>query len=872
MKKEETPLMRQYKQIKDKYPDTILLFRMGDFFETFEDDAVTASKVLGITLTKRSNGAASDVALAGFPHHALDNYLPKLVKAGHRVAVCEQLEDPKFAKGIVKRDVVEVVTPGANFSEKLLDHKSNNFLAAIYLKDNVCGFSFCDVSTGEFATSEILPKNLAEQIDTINPTEILISKREKEKVFGLLDYDPDAAFSEQKNKYFFSKIDDWVFNADYCREVLTNHFGTQSLKGFGIDDMSEGIIAAGCIMNYLNETQKGNIPHIKKIYNYDYTDYIILDPSTKRNLEITSSITEGSREGTLISILDRTQTAMGGRLLKKWVSRPLKKLEQIQRRLSAVKDFFDSKNERKKLTEDLRSIADIERLISKVSTGKAVARDLVQLKISLKKIIEVKRKLEKFSSPSIQKLHSGLIELNDLIIKIEKCINENYISGIDSYGVINKGFNRDLDEIKDILINGKTWIENFQSRERARTGISSLKVDFNKVFGYYIIITKTNLDKTPADYVRKQTLVNAERFITEELKVYEEKILNAEEKISALENRIFQELRAAILEYTDQIQRNALLIATIDALISFAEVSEYYKYVMPDISENDSLEIREGRHPVIERLLPAGEKFIANDTSIDTNKNQILILTGPNMSGKSSYLRQVGLIVLLAQIGCFVPAKSASVGIVDKIFTRVGASDNIAKGESTFLVEMHEAANILNNATGKSLILLDEIGRGTSTYDGISIAWAMTEYLHENEYVKARTLFATHYHELNALADRYPGIKNYRVEVREYNDKVIFLRKITEGTADHSYGIQVAQMAGLPDSVTKRAKEILRSLEDKEYRSQHKDEFQISMFEAAVTEFRDEALRRLVNETEIDNITPIEAMNILKKIKDELNK
>lgn len=867
--KDETPLMRQYKKIKEKYPDTILLFRMGDFFETFENDAVTASKVLGITLTKRSNGAASEVPLAGFPHHALDNYLPKLVKAGYRVAVCEQLEDPKYAKGIVKRDVIEVVTPGANFSEKLLDNKTNNFLAAIYIKDNICGFSFCDVSTGEYATSEILLKNLAEQIDIIHPSEILISKREKEKVYKALDYNPDASFNEQKNKFFFTKVDDWVFNLDYAKEVLTNHFGTQSLKGFGIDIMREGIIAAGCIMNYLNETQKNNLPHVKKIYHYDYTDYIILDPSTKRNLEITSSMTEGSREGTLISILDRTQTAMGGRLLKKWVSRPLKKEEQIKKRLNAVKDFFENKVERKKLTEDLKSIADLERLLSKVSTGRAVARDLIQLKISLKKVIEIKLKLEKFSSPSIQALKNNLIEINELILKIEKCVNENFISGIDSYGVINKGYNTELDEIKDILINGKTWIENFQSKERKRSGINSLKVDFNKVFGYYIEITKVNLDKAPAEYIRKQTLVNAERYITEELKVYEDKILNAEEKINTLENKIFLELRNFILEFTDPIQKNAFLIATLDALISFAEVSEVYKYVMPEISESDKLEIKEGRHPVIERLLPPGEKYIANDTMIDTENNQILIITGPNMSGKSSYLRQVGLIVLLAQIGCFVPARSADIGIVDKIFTRVGASDNISKGESTFLVEMHEAANILNNATGKSLILLDEIGRGTSTYDGISIAWAMTEYLHENPNVKAKTLFATHYHELNALADLYNRIKNFRVEVREYNDKVIFLRKITEGTADHSYGIQVAQMAGLPDSVTKRAKEILRSLEDKEYRRQHKDEFQINMFESAVTEFKDEALRKLLEEVDINNITPLEAMSILKKMKDD---
>lgn len=866
--REETPLMRQYRQIKEKYPDTILLFRMGDFYETFEKDAITASKILGITLTKRSNGKASEVPLAGFPHHALDNYLPKLVRAGQRVAVCEQLEDPKYAKGIVKRDVIEVVTPGANFSEKLLDHKSNNFLAAIYIKDNVCGLAFCDISTGEFATSEILLKNLYEQIDSINPSEILISKREKEKVFKALNYDPDASFNESQKKWLFTKVDDWVFNSDYANEVLTNHFGTATLKGFGIADMKEGVIAAGCIMNYLNETQKNNLPHLKKISNYNFTDYIILDPSTKRNLEITSSMNEGSREGTLISILDKTQTAMGGRLLKKWVSRPLKVRNQIQSRLDAVNDLCESKGERKVIIEQLKSVADLERLLSKISTGRAVPRDILQLKISLKNISEIKKKLEGFTSEAIKRIKENIVDIPELVNKIDKCINDNFIAGNDSYGVINKGYHKELDEIKDILINGKTWMENYQSQERRRTGINSLKVEFNKVFGYYIMITKANMDKAPANYTRKQTLVNAERYITEELKEYEDKILNAEEKISGIESKIFLDLRDFILGFSDDIQKNAVIIATLDALISFAEVSELYYYSKPEINDSEVLEIVDGRHPVIERLLPAGEKYISNDTFVDTTENQILILTGPNMSGKSSYLRQVGLIVLLAQIGCFVPAKSAKIGLVDKIFTRVGASDNIAKGESTFLVEMHEAANITNNATTKSLILLDEIGRGTSTYDGISIAWAMTEFFHENPNVRAKTLFATHYHELNSLADTYKRIKNYRVEVKEYNDKVIFLRKITEGTADHSYGIQVAQMAGLPDSITKRAKEILKILEDKNYRRRHKDDLQISLFEIDNrTEIENEALTML-DEIDIDNLTPLEALNILKKLKD----
>lgn len=865
--KNETPLMRQYRKVKERYPDMLLLFRMGDFFETFEDDAVTTSKVLGITLTKRANGAASEVPLAGFPHHALDNYLPKLVKAGYRVAVCEQLEDPKFAKGIVKRDVVEVVTPGATFSEKLLSHKSNNFLASIFIRDDRCGFSFCDVSTGEFATSEIHIKQLIGQVDIINPTEILISKREKEKVFSALNIKPADTYGDENPKYVFTKVDDWVFNPDYARELLTNQFGTQSLKGFGIDHMNEGIIAAGCVMNYLNETQKNKLSHIKKIYNYDYTDYIILDPATKRNLEITASITEGGREGTLISILDKTQTSMGGRLMKKWISRPLKRKDNILKRLEAVRDFFENKTLRKNLIEDLKSVADLERLLSKVATGKAVPRDIVQLKISQKKISAIKNTLEKFESASIKSLKENIVNIPELVNEIDRIINDNYLAGTDSYGIINKGCDKELDEIKDIHINGKTWIENFQSKERKRTGISSLKVDFNKVFGYYIEITKANLDKAPQDYLRKQTLVNCERFITEELKIYEDKIFNAEERINIIESRIFSELREYILKYTDEIQKNAVLIATLDSLISFAEISEAYNYVMPEINESDKIEIKKGRHPVIERLLPAGEKYIANDALLDTNDNQIIILTGPNMSGKSSYLRQTGLIVLLAQIGCFIPAQSAKIGIVDKIFTRVGASDNIAKGESTFLVEMHEAANILNNATTKSLILLDEIGRGTSTYDGISIAWAITEFLHENPNIRAKTLFATHYHELNSLATLYDRIKNYRVEVREYNDHVIFLRNINEGTADHSYGIHVAQMAGLPESVTERAKEILHSFEAKESRRKKNDEFQISLFEIN----EDDKIRKELGKVDLENITPIEAMNILKKLKDYIN-
>lgn len=847
---------------------------MGDFFETFEDDALMAAKILGITLTKRSNGAASEVPLAGFPHHALDNYLPKLVKAGHRVAVCEQLEDPKLSKGIVKRDVIEVVTPGANFSEKILDHKSNNYLAGISIKDDVCGFAFCDVSTGEFYTSEVNATGLPVQVENINPQEILIQKKNKEKIYKLLGIKIDSPFSDVNNQRVITKVDDWVFNYDYANEILNNHFNTRSLKGFGIENLPQAIIAAGCVLNYLNETQKSKLSHLKKISKYDYTDYIVLDPSTKRNLEVTSSLSDGSREGTLFSILDETKTPMGARLLKRWISRPLKKVEQINKRLDAVNELFQFKNQRNKIVQLLSSISDVERLLSKVATLKANPRDLISLKNSITAISEIKRKLVEFKSATLSGIAVRLVDIPDLAAKISTVINEKQLEGQNKNGFISKGVDTELDELKDILLNGKTWLEKFQASERERTAISSLKVEFNKVFGYYIMVTKTHTDKVPADYVRKQTLVNAERYITEELKEYENKILNAEEKIDAIERKIYNELLSFILNFTDDIQLNASLIAALDVLSSFAEVSTRYKYTLPHIDDSDRIEIRDGRHPVIERLLPAGETYIPNDTKLDNTENQILIITGPNMSGKSSYLRQTGLIVLLAQIGCFVPAESAKIGVVDKIFTRVGASDNISKGESTFLVEMHEAANILNNCTSKSLLLLDEIGRGTSTYDGISIAWAMTEYLHENRPTASKTLFATHYHELNALADMYPRIKNYRIEVREFRDKVIFLRKINPGTADHSYGIQVAQMAGLPVQVTDRAKSILRNLEDKALKKQLKDELQINMFEVESPTQDETAFAELIakiEEIDINNITPVQALEVLNSLV-ELNK
>jgi DNA mismatch repair protein MutS len=836
---------------------------MGDFFETFENDAVIASKVLGITLTKRSNGGASDVPLAGFPHHAIDNYLPKLVKAGYKVAVCEQLEDPRMARGIVKRDVIEVVTPGITFSDKLLDHKSNNYIAAFFVRDEICGMAFCDISTGEFSASEFPFKQILLQLDLINPAEVIISKTQKSLFNDVLELEHGTGTPKQRN-ITITKLDEWIFNHDYCTELLLSQFKTKSLKGFGIEDLRLGSIAAGAIVNYIQETQKGNLAHINKISYYDTADYIVLDNSTKRNLEIISSMSEGSREGTLVSILDKTETAMGARLLKNWITRPLKKLEQINKRLECVEEFYNKKPIRKNLISLFKNIGDLERLISKIATSRAVARDLINLKYSCVNISDVKKELAKAESKTLKGINENLKELDELCELIGSSINEDLSLHSENKGMIKQGFNKELDELRYILNSGEAWIENYQRKERERTKINSLKVSFNKVFGYYIEISKANLDRIEGveGYIRKQTLVNAERFITQELKEYEEKILSASEKINVLEAQLFADIRNKVVEFANDIQLNAAMIAILDVLLSFAESSEAYKYIKPDLNNSDKIEIYEGRHPVIEQLLAAGEKYIPNDTIIDSENDQILIITGPNMSGKSSYLRQVGLIVLLAQIGCFIPAKKAVIGICDRIFTRVGAMDNIARGESTFLIEMQESANILNNLTQKSLILLDEVGRGTSTYDGISIAWAITEYIHENPAAKAKTLFATHYHELNALASMYERIKNLRVEVKEIGDKIIFLHKINEGTADHSFGIHVAQMAGLPDHVIKRSKEILGNFEKREERARRKDEFQINLFE-----YKDEELRDIINKIKVEEMTPLEALVNLQELK-----
>jgi DNA mismatch repair protein MutS len=870
-----TPLMKQYAQVKAKYPDTILLFRMGDFFETFEEDAKVTAKVLGITLTKRGNGAAGDIPLAGFPHHALESYLPKLLRAGYRVAVCEQMEDPRLAKGIVRRDVIEVVTPGIAFSDKVLDQKQNNFLAAIALPsplatgEDSIGFAFVDVSTGEFNAGEFPLKQLSDQVAAIGPAEILVQKRDAVPLQSLL---------KESFKGLFSKMEDWIFNYDYAYELLINHFGTHSLKGFGVDDLRQGIVAAGVVMNYLQETQKANLPHIKKLIPFSVGDHIVLDPATKRNLEITSSI-DGSSQGTLFSVLDRTCTPMGGRLLKRWINQPLNAIAPIIRRLDTVEELVKNPELRKASVEILSRIGDLERMNTRICTGRANPRDMVGLKNILREVEGLKAGLRSSTSAALKDVRDGLAIMHDIVATIERAIEPEPPLSITEGGVIRTGYNEELDSLRSMAFSGKKWIAEMQKNERERTGISSLKVGFNNVFGYYIEVTNTHREKIPANYIRKQTLTNAERYITPELKEYEEKILHAEEKLLSLETQLFNEVRAAVALHAEAIQTNAQLIAILDCLASLAGVAVECDYVRPDVNESTVIDIEQGRHPVIERLLPPGEKYIPNDLTLDADQGQILIITGPNMSGKSSYLRQAGLIVLLAQIGCFVPAKRAVIGIVDKIYTRVGASDHIASGESTFLVEMHEAAHIVNTATTRSLILLDEVGRGTSTFDGISIAWALTEYLHEH--VGARTLFATHYHELNELADRFPRIRNLKVEVREYDDKVIFLHKVTPGFADHSYGIQVAQMAGLPDEVTERAKSILRNLEgsdlvlhDQMKPGRKRSRGRIASAEVQMTlfEMKDDALREALRELNIDALTPLEALQKLAALKNEAMK
>jgi len=802
--KSKTPLMRQYDEVKKKHKGTILLFRVGDFYETFADDAKLVSSELGITLTKRNNGG-DQTPLAGFPYHALDTYLPKLVKKGHRVAICEQIEDPSEAKSagrkVVDREVTEITTPGVTMSEKLLEHKRNNYAAAIYWTGNRAGVAFADVSTGEFALSEIDEGQAGDLLQSISASEILLPQSYKNNI------------PEELRDYNITFIEDWVYEGDYGYNLLTDHFETHSLKGFGVEDLHVAHIAAGALMHYIQETQKASLGHIRRLQAFENKEYMSLDGSTKRNLELITSIQEGGTEGTLISILDDTCTAMGGRLLRKWIMRPLKRLQPISERLNAVEALHVNHEARENLREELNQVGDLERLISRICVGRANARDLMQLKMSLAQVPRIKMQFSRLDEPLMNDIRDRLKLLIEVQERIEKAIQEDPPASVRDGGIFNDGFNDELDELRNIARNGKEYIAKIKEELSKETGIKSLKIGYNKVFGYYIEVTNTHKDKVPEHFIRKQTLVNSERYITPELKEVEEKILSSEERSKTLEYELFEELRLYVAEFAGDVQQVAQALAELDCLQSFAEVAFRNNYCKPNMADDQVIDIKKGRHPVVEKTLPPGDPFIPNDIHLENEDEQILIITGPNMAGKSIVLRQTGLIVLLAQIGCFVPAEEAHIGMVDKIFTRVGASDNLAAGESTFLVEMNEAANILNNATRNSLILLDEVGRGTSTFDGLSIAWALAEYLHNQPSVAAKTLFATHYHELNELENMYDHIVNYNVKVKEHEGKVIFLRKLERGGTDHSYGIQVADMAGLPSIVIERAREILKNLE-----------------------------------------------------------
>lgn len=798
-----TPLMRQYNDIKGKYPGTILLFRVGDFYETFADDAVLVSRELGITLTKRNNGG-DQTPLAGFPFHALDTYLPKLIRRGYRVAVCEQTQDPEEAKAqrkIVEREVTEIVTPGTALSDKLLDHKRNNYLVSVFKQGTTWAVAYADVSTAEFYLAQTDYNEHIQLISSLQPAELLLPKKWKS--------DSDKAYSN----FNITWVDDWIFEGDFAYKLLTDHFRTHSLKGFGVDELVVAQIAAGALLHYVSETQKGAMGNLRKLRPFEPSGTMMLDPATKRNLELTASMSEGGTDGTLISILDETCTAMGGRLLRRRIHTPQRNIHEIKRRLEAVEALLQQHTIRGEIRSELDHIGDMERLISRIALGRCSARDVVQLKLCFQQLPKLKILINAIKDPVVGDINKRIRLMIDVQERIQMALVDEPPASIRDGGMIRDGYNAELDELRDITKNGKKYVARIQQDLMKSTGISSLKLGYNRVFGYYIEVTKLHQSKVPDTFIRKQTLVNAERYITPELKEIEEKILSAEEKIHSLEESLFHELRIFVAEHTEPIQELATAIAELDVLQSLAETAFRYKYVKPVVNEGDTICIKAGRHPVVERTLTPGEPFIPNDVDLNNRDQQILIITGPNMAGKSIILRQTGLIVLMAQIGSFVPADAAEIGIVDKIFTRVGASDNLAAGESTFLVEMNEAANILNNATPKSLILLDEVGRGTSTFDGLSIAWALAEYLHNSPDVAAKTLFATHYHELNELESRYSRIKNFNVLVREFDGKVVFLRKLVKGGADHSYGIQVAAMAGLPEIVLARARQILSNLE-----------------------------------------------------------
>jgi len=857
----ETPLMKQYYSVKAKHPDAILLFRVGDFYETFGEDAIKTSEILGITLTRRANGSASSVELTGFPYHALDTYLPRLVRAGQRVAICEQLEDPKLTKKIVKRGIVELVTPGVSLNDNVLDNKENNFLAAVHIDKNIAGVSLLDISTGEFLVAEGTVEYVDQILSNFKPKEVLFESGKREifrESFG--------------HKLYTNKLDDWVFTPEAANDRLLKQFETKSLKGFGIQNMERGIIAAGAILYYLDITRHDQLGHITNLSRIEGDKYVWIDKFTIRNLELFSSPHEGAT--TFLDVVDHTVTPMGSRMLKRWISLPLKDVEEIDNRLDVVDFLYKEAEIRSKMTKYLKQIGDLERLISKVATGRINPREVVQLKRALMAIDPLLKISRESGNRALMSLGEGLDPCRQLSSKIELEINDDPPIQIVKGNVIAEGVSDELDELRKILYHGKEYLADLQERESLRTAIPSLKVGFNNVFGYYIEVRNTHKNKVPPEWIRKQTLVSAERYITEELKEYENKILGAEEKILTLESKLFAEIVGFILGYITPMQTNCSILSQLDCLLSFAGISVDFGYNRPVINDSKKLVIEEGRHPVIERRMENGECYVPNDIEMANDDQQIIILTGPNMSGKSALLRQTALIVLMAQIGCFVPAKSASIGIVDKLFTRVGASDNISLGESTFMVEMNETASILNNLSDRSLLLLDEIGRGTSTYDGISIAWAMVEYLHESEN-RPKTIFATHYHELNEMENSFKRVRNYNISIMESNNKIVFLRKLKRGGSEHSFGIHVARMAGMPKSVVARADEILKKMEEGRDKGElakpvaeiagEREGLQLSIFQLddpVLKQIRDEIL-----DLDIDNLTPMEALNKLYSIR-----
>ncbi len=858
-----TPMMKQFLDLKAQHPDAVMLFRCGDFYETYSTDAIVASEILGITLTKRANGKGKTVEMAGFPHHALDTYLPKLVRAGKRVAICDQLEDPKMTKKLVKRGITELVTPGVSINDNVLNYKENNFLAAVHFGKASCGVAFLDISTGEFLTAEGPFDYVDKLLNNFAPKEILF-ERGKRLMF-------EGNFG---GKFFTFELDDWVFTETTAREKLLKHFETKNLKGFGVEHLKNGIIASGAILQYLTMTQHTQIGHITSLARIEEDKYVRLDKFTVRSLELIGNMNDGG--SSLINVIDRTISPMGARLLKRWMVFPLKDEKPINERLNVVEYFFRQPDFKELIEEQLHMIGDLERIISKVAVGRVSPREVVQLKVALQAIEPIKEACMEADNASLNRIGEQLNLCISIRDRIAREINNDPPLLINKGGVIQNGVNANLDELRQISYSGKDYLLKIQQRESEQTGIPSLKVAYNNVFGYYIEVRNVHKDKVPQEWIRKQTLVNAERYITQELKEYEEKILGAEDKILVLETQLYTDLVQALTEFIPQIQINANQIARLDCLLSFANVARENRYIRPIIEDNDVLDIRQGRHPVIEKQLPIGEKYIANDVMLDCNTQQIIIITGPNMAGKSALLRQTALITLLAQIGSFVPAESAHIGLVDKIFTRVGASDNISVGESTFMVEMNEAADILNNVSSRSLVLFDELGRGTSTYDGISIAWAIVEHIHEHPKAKARTLFATHYHELNEMEKSFKRIKNYNVSVKEVDNKVIFLRKLERGGSEHSFGIHVAKMAGMPKSIVKRANVILKQLESDNRQqgisgkplaevSENRSGMQLSFFQLddpILCQIRDEILNLDVN-----NLTPIEALNKLNDIK-----